>query len=203
MTAALATWITAFISAGGYVGIALLMALESACTPIPSELIMPFAGFLVSTGRFSLLGVTLAGALGCNLGSAAAYWVGAHGGRRFVARYGRYVFATLEDLDSAERFFARFGPIAVLIGRMLPVVRTFIALPAGIGHMKLLPFHLYTFAGSFIWCLGLAYIGERLGRAWDSNPTLQAAMHRLDVVFIAAILFGAAWFVWRRLRTRR
>jgi membrane protein DedA with SNARE-associated domain len=199
--ATLAGWITAIIAASGYGGVALLMALESACTPIPSEVIMPFAGYLVSTGRFNLWLVALAGALGCNLGSAAAYWVGAHGGRPFVARYGRYVLASVEDVDRAERFFARFGAIAMLIGRMLPLVRTFIALPAGIARMKLLPFHLYTFIGSFIWCLVLAYIGEQLGRAWETNPVLHSWMRRLDLFALAAFAFGLVWFIathWRR-----
>ena len=181
MTAWLAGWITAAISALGYGGIAFLMAIESACLPLPSELIMPFAGYLVSTGRFSLLPVTLVGAIGCNLGSVLAYWVGARGGRPLIARYGRYVFATTAHVDQAQRFFARHGAIAVLTGRLLPLVRTFIALPAGIARMQLVPFHLYTFAGSFVWCWALAYAGDRLGRAWNTNPSLHTAMRSLDV----------------------
>ena len=198
MTVWLAGWITGVISALGYGGIALLMAIESACLPLPSELIMPFAGYLVSTGRLRLLPVALAGALGCNLGSVVAYWVGAHKGRAFIARYGRYVLATTAHVDQAERFFARFGAVAVLIGRLLPLVRTFIALPAGIARTKLVPFHLYTFAGSFVWCWVLAYAGERLGRAWNTNPSLHAVMRWLDLAVVAAALIAASWFVFRQ-----
>jgi membrane protein DedA with SNARE-associated domain len=197
----LAGWITALIATGGYGGVAVLMALESACVPIPSELIMPFAGYLVSTGRFRLWLVALAGAVGCNLGSAAAYWVGARGGRALVARYGRYVLASVADLDRAERFFLRFGAVAMLIGRMLPLIRTFIALPAGMARMRKLPFHVYTFIGSFIWCLVLAAIGAQLGRAWDSSPALQGWMRRLDGVAVVLAAIALAWFItthWRR-----
>jgi membrane protein DedA with SNARE-associated domain len=196
----LAGWITALISAGGYGGVALLMALESACIPIPSELIMPFAGYLASTGRFNLWLVALAGALGCNLGSAAAYWAGARGGRPFVARYGRYMLVSVKDLDSAERFFDRFGAIAVLIGRVLPLIRTFIALPAGIARMRLLPFHAYTFIGSFIWCFALAAIGQQLGRAWNSSPVLHLWMRRLDLLVLAAVAIAMVWFIASHLR---
>ncbi len=203
MIATLAAWITAAISAGGYAGVAGLMALESACIPLPSEVIMPFAGYLVSTGRFSLWLVALAGAIGCNLGSTAAYLVGSTGGRRFVERWGRWVLLDRDDLARAERFFARFGTPAVLIGRLLPVVRTFIALPAGIGHMRQLPFQLYTFAGSFAWCLALAYVGEQLGRRWDTDPRMRAVMHNFDLLVAAVVLAAVAWFVWHKLRRLR
>ena len=200
--AAIAGLITGFIAATGYAGVALLMAIESACIPLPSEIIMPFAGYLVSTGRLSLIGVAVAGAIGCNLGSAVAYWVGARGGRAFIVRYGHWVLMSREDLDRAERFFARFGSIAVLIGRVLPVVRTFIALPAGIANMPLLRFHAYTFIGSLGWCYLLAWIGERLGAKWESDPRLGAILHRFDYAIVAAVVLAVAWFVWSRLRTR-
>lgn len=203
MIATLATWITATISTGGYAGVAALMALESACIPLPSEIIMPFAGYLASTGRFSLWGVALAGAVGCNIGSTAAYWVGSSGGRRFVDRWGRWVLLERDDLERAERFFARFGPPAVLVGRLLPVVRTFIALPAGMARMRLMPFQLYTFAGSFVWCYVLAYIGEELGKRWDSDPRLQALMHRFHLIVLAGVLAAIGWFAWHKLRRRR
>ncbi len=202
LIATAATWITAAISAGGYAGVAALMALELACIPLPSEVIMPFAGYLASTGRFSVLGVALAGAVGSNLGSTAAYWVGASGGRRFVDRWGRWVLLDRDDLDRAERFFARFGAPAVLIGRVLPVVRTFLALPAGMARMRQLPFQLYTFVGSLVWCYLLADIGERLGKRWDSDPRLRTAMHRYDLVVAAAVVAAIGWFVWHKLRRR-
>ena len=202
LIATAATWITAAISAGGYAGVAALMALELACIPLPSEVIMPFAGYLASTGRFSLLGVALAGAVGSNFGSTAAYWVGWWGGRRFVDRWGRWLLLDHDDLGRAERFFARFGAPAVLIGRVLPVVRTFLALPAGMARMRQWPFQLYTFVGSLAWCYLLAYIGERLGKRWDSDPRLRAAMHRYDLVVAAAVVAAIGWFVWYKLRRR-
>ena len=203
MVETLAAWITAAISAAGYAGIAALMALESACIPLPSEVIMPFAGYLASTGRFSLWGVAVAGAIGCNVGSTIAYRVGASGGRRFVQRWGHFVLLDLDDLARAEWFFARFGSPAVLIARLLPVVRTFIALPAGMARMRQAPFQIYTFVGSLPWCYALAYIGEQLGRRWDTDPRLRAAMHRFDLVVMALVLATLAWFVRHKLRGRR
>ncbi|TLU73591.1 DedA family protein [Lichenicoccus roseus] len=179
------------------------MALESACIPLPSEVIMPFAGYLTSTGRFSLLGVALAGAIGCNIGSTVAYWIGATGGRRFVDRYGGWVLLDHHDLDVAERFFARFGTPAVLIGRVLPVVRTFIALPAGMARMRQLPFQLYTFVGSFVWCYALAKVGDQLGRRWDSDPRLRAVMHQFQLVVLVVLLAAIGLFLWHKLRRRR
>jgi membrane protein DedA with SNARE-associated domain len=199
----LAAWITTAIAGAGYVGVAGLMAIESACIPLPSEIIMPFAGYLASTGRFSLWGVAIAGAIGCNIGSTVAYWVGIAGGRRFVERYGRYVLLDSHDLTMAERFFARFGSLAVLIARVLPVVRTFIALPAGMARMKQVPFQVYTFVGSLAWCYALALIGYKLGERWESDLQLRAILHRLDAVVLAAILVAVALFVWYKLRALR
>ena len=200
--AAVAGLITGFIAASGYGGVVLLMAIESACIPLPSEIIMPFAGYLVSTGQLSLPLVAVAGALGCNLGSAVAYWIGSRGGRALIARYGRWVLMSQTDMDGAERFFARFGSIAVLIGRLLPVIRTFIALPAGIARMELVRFHGYTFAGSLVWCYALAWVGEQLGARWESDPRLAAVLHRFDYAIAAIVVLAAAWFVWHRLRAR-
>jgi membrane protein DedA with SNARE-associated domain len=189
-------WITGVISHIGYTGVALLMAIESACIPLPSEIIMPFAGYLVYTERFRLFWVATAGAIGCNLGSAVAYWVGAYGGRPFVERFGKYVLLNRRDLDTATRFFERYGSITVLIGRLLPVVRTFIALPAGIAKMPQGRFHLYTFVGSWPWCLALAYVGARLGNAWNTDPRLKHILHRADLAILAVIAAGIVWFFW-------
>lgn len=202
MVAILAGWIVAAISATGYSAIAMLMAAESACIPLPSEVIMPFAGFLVSTGRFDLWLVALAGALGCNIGSTVAYAVGAVGGRPFLDRWGSRLLLDRHDLEQAERFFRRFGPAAVLIARVLPVVRTFIALPAGVARMPQLPFQIYTFIGSFAWCLGLAFVGQQLGARWNSDPWLAGVLHKADAVIGLAVLAGIAWFVWRRMHRR-
>src|SRR5215471_18178473 len=154
--ATLASFVIAVISKTGLLGVIILMGIESACIPLPSEIIMPFAGYLVYTGRFSLLWAATAGAIGCNLGSVIAYEIGCYGGRPLVERYGSHIFLGKHELEMAERFFQRFGAAAVFFGRLLPVIRTFIALPAGIARMPRLRFHLYTFAGSWPWCFGLA-----------------------------------------------
>ena len=194
--------IVATISGGGYLGIVGLMAIESACIPLPSEIIMPFAGYLVSTGRFDLALVATAGAIGCNLGSAVAYEIGARGGQRMIERWEAWVLLDRDELDWMQRYFTRFGGITVLICRMLPVVRTFIALPAGIARMPRLRFHIYTFAGSWPWCFGLAFVGMRLGERWDSDPQLRTVMHQLDGLVVGALLIGIGLFVWHRWRHR-
>jgi membrane protein DedA with SNARE-associated domain len=201
----LATWIIATISAIGYAGIALLMAIESACIPLPSEIIMPFSGYLVSTGRFDLLLVATAGAIGCNIGSTIAYAVGYYGGRPLVEKWGSYILVSRRDLERVDRFFARFGSITVFVSRLLPVVRTFIALPAGIARMPQGKFQLYTFIGSWPWCFGLAFAGAKLGDRWNSDPELRDLFHRFDALIIGALLVLIVWYVvrhWRhRLRT--
>jgi membrane protein DedA with SNARE-associated domain len=199
-SAAVAGFIIATISAGGYLGIVALMAIESACIPIPSEIIMPFSGYLVSTGRFDLVLVATAGAAGCNIGSSIAYAVGRYSGRPFIERWGSYILISRRDLGVADRFFARYGGIAVLVGRLLPVVRTFISLPAGIARLPLLKFHIYTFIGSWPWCFALAYIGFKLGQHWSTDPRLHAVMQRFNLLVLAAIILGLCWYVWRHFR---
>jgi len=199
LIAYLATFTIGVISAMSYWGVALLMAIESACIPLPSEIIMPFAGYLVSLGEMSLFWAATAGAIGCNLGSIVAYEVGKRGGRPFVARFGKYVLVTCDDLDRAERFFDRWGSLTVLICRLLPVVRTFIAFPAGVARMPLFRFHLYTFVGSWPWCWVLAWVGMKLGEQWNSDPRLKAAFHSLDIIIVGAVLAGGAWFVWHKI----
>ncbi len=197
---ALAAFVIAVISWGGYLGIALLMAIESACVPLPSELIMPFAGYLVSTGRFDLFLAATAGALGCNLGSIVAYEVGKRGGRPVAERWGKYLLIGADELDAADRFFARWGNLAVLVGRLLPVIRTFIAFPAGVARMPLVPFHLYTFIGSWPFCLALAWVGMKLGDQWNSDPRLKAAFHQADLAIGLVLVALGALYVWHRVR---
>ncbi len=199
----LAAIITGVIASGGYPGLALLMAVESACVPLPSEIIMPFAGYLVSTGRFTLLAAATAGALGCNLGSIVGYEIGKRGGRPLAERWGRWLLIGPDELDRADRFFARYGAAAVLIGRLLPVIRSFIAFPAGVARMRLLPFHVYTFLGSWPWCFALAWVGMTLGDRWNSDPRLKAWFHRADALIAVALVLGVAWFVWHRVRSVR
>src|SRR3990172_9362438 len=163
-----AQWIISVISSLGYGGIILTMAIESACMPLPSEIIMPFSGYLVTTGRFSLFWTGIAGAVGCVIGSVLAYWVGVWGGRPFLEKYGKYILISHRDLDNADRFFKKYGDLSIFISRLLPVVRTFISLPAGIAKMNFSKFVIYTFLGSFPWCLGLSWIGFKLGENWES-----------------------------------
>ncbi len=195
-----AGFIIATISALGYGGIVLLMAIESACIPLPSEIIMPFSGYLVYRGEMALWLVALAGAVGCVLGSLVAYWVGAWGGRPLVEKYGRYILVSHHDLDMADRWFDRRGDIIILIGRLLPLVRTFIAFPAGVARMSMAKFILYTFIGSYIWCWALAWVGLRLGEHWD---TLGPWFHRFDTVIVVLVALGFIWYVWRHLRNLR
>lgn len=208
--AALAGFIIAVISKAGYFGLVLLMGIESACIPLPSEIIMPFAGYLVYAGHsdpvthltFTLFFVATAGAIGCNVGSVVAYEIGHYGGRPLIERYGSYIFMGRHELDLAERFFARFGAVAVLIGRLLPVIRTFIALPAGVAKMPRLRFHVFTFIGSWPWCFVLAWIGMKLGERWDKDPRLKQWFHRLDAVIILLLAAGIAWFIWSHWKGR-
>jgi len=201
--ASLADWIVALISGMGYLGVVILMAIESACIPVPSEVIMPFAGYLVSTGEFSLLGAATMGAVGCNIGSTVAYFVAAKGGRKVIERWGAYVLIRLVELDRTERFFARYGAIAVFIGRLLPVVRTFIAFPAGLARMPMVKFQIYTFLGSWPWCFALTYMGFVLGQRWHSDPTFRRLFHQFDAVIAGTLLVGLAWFLWSRWRESR
>ena len=184
----------------GYLGLVMLMAIESACIPLPSEVIMPFAGTLVLAGKMNLWLAALAGAIGCNVGSVIAYEIGAKWGRAGIERYGKYVLMSKHELDIADRWFAKRGEATVFIARLLPVIRTFIALPAGIARMPRLKFHIYTFIGSFPWCLGLAYAGVKLGEHWES--TLKPLFHKADAVLAVLIVLGIVWFVRGRLRRR-
>lgn len=199
----LSGFIIAVISQLGYFGVVLLMAIESACIPLPSEVIMPFSGYLVYAGRFNIWLVALAGAVGCVVGSLVAYWVGMYGGRPLIEKYGRYILLSNHDLDLADRWFARYGEIIVFGSRLLPVIRTFIAFPAGVARMNLTRFVVYTFLGSFPWCLGLAYVGQLLGEQWDKNEALKSWFHRFDfVIGIIGLLF-VAWWIWRHIKNSR
>ena len=199
----LVQFVTHVIDAGGYAGIVALMAINSACIPLPSELIMPFSGYLVYMGRFNLFWAATAGALGCNLGSLVAYWIGAKGGRPLVERYGKWVLMSHHDLDRMTWFFEKYGSIAVLLARMMPMVQTFIAFPAGIARMPRLRFHIYTTLGSFTWYLCLAYAGMKLGEKWHTDPRFYEWFHRFHLVVEVALLAGIVWFVWSHVTRGR
>lgn len=196
-------FVTHVIDLGGYAGIVALMGIESACVPLPSEVIMPFAGYLIYLGHFNLFWVATMGALGCNLGSVVAYSVGAWGGRPLVERYGKWVLMNRRDLDLMTAFFNKYGSITVLLARLLPVVQTFIAFPAGIARMPRLRFHIYTTVGSWSWYFCLAYVGMKLGEKWHTDPRFYQAFHRFHLVVEIALLLGLAWFVWSHLKRGR
>lgn len=193
-------FIVAAISAGGYGGIVLLMAIESACIPLPSEIIMPFAGYLVYRGELGLIGVSVAGALGCVVGSCVAYAVGRRGGRMAIERWGRWVLLSPNELALADRWFARWGRLTVFWARLLPIVRTFIALPAGVARMEPWPFVWLTFAGSLPWCFGLAYLGVVFAENWNQ---VRDRLHGFDVVVAAGVGAGLAVALWHRVRAFR
>jgi membrane protein DedA with SNARE-associated domain len=201
--ALLVEFVTHVIDVGGYAGIAGLLALNSAGIPLPSELIMPFSGYLVYLGRFNLSLVAIAGAVGCNVGSAIAYWIGTKGGRPLVERYGKWVLMSHHDLERMTGFFDQYGSITILIGRMLPVVQTFVAFPAGIARMPRLRFHIYTTVGSLCWYFCLASIGRKLGEQWDTDPRFHEWFHRFHLVVEIALLVGVVWFVWSHVRRSR
>jgi membrane protein DedA with SNARE-associated domain len=204
LIALLSEWIKNVISAGGYKGILALLALNSSGIPIPSEVILPFSGYLVHLGRFNLILVAISGAIGCNIGSALAYWIGAKGGRPLVERYGKWVLMSNHDLDRMSGFFNRYGSITILIGRMLPIVQTYVAFPAGIARMSRLRFHIYTTVGSLIWYFCLAWVGMKLGAAWDTDPRMHEWFHRFHLIVVVALAAGVVWFVWSHvIRARR
>lgn len=195
-------WVTTSIAHLGYYGIVIMMGIESACIPLPSEIIMPYGGFLVATEphRFSLLGMAIAGALGCVWGSAVAYWAGKYGGRPFIERYGKYILIRHKDLDKADRFFDKYGDWAIFISRILPVVRTFISFPAGMSKMRFGRFLIYTFVGSLPWCFALAYVGKRLGDNWDS---IKQYFHGADVIILAVFAVLIGLYVYHHIHSDR
>lgn len=196
----LAKFIIDTISSSGYLGIVILMGIESACIPLPSEIIMPFSGYLVFRGDFELFRTGLAGAFGCVVGSVPAYYLGLYGGRPLVEKYGKYVLISHRDLDLADRWFERYGDWAIFFSRLLPVVRTFISFPAGVARMNFTRFVTYTLIGSFPWCLGLTYIGMKLGENWD---TLGVYFHEFDIVIGILIAMGILYYVWHHLKGRK
>mgnify|MGYP000200367422 FL=1 len=196
--------ITQVYGAIGWPGVVFLMAVESAAIPFPSELIMPLAGWLLiqakgGSGWWVLL-AGFYGGIGNLLGSWVAYWISMKGGRPLLLKYGKYVLMSKDEVDKAEIWFKKYGEWAVFIGRLLPVVRTFISIPAGLARMNLWRFSLYTFAGSFIWSLGLAYGGFLLGENWED---LRAVMRPFDIPILLILAAGAIWLLVHRIKSIR
>ncbi|MSU75408.1 MAG: DedA family protein [Candidatus Magasanikbacteria bacterium] len=184
----------------GYAGIFLLMLVESCGVPMPSEVIMPFSGFLVYKGQLALWVVIIVGTLGNLVGSLLAYWIGYRGGRPLIEKYGKYILISKHDLDLADRWFSKYGQFTVFFGRLLPVVRTYISFPAGIAKMDLKKFSLYTFLGAFLWSWLFAWLGIKMGANWEQ---IRATLHNFDLAIAIGILVLIALYVWRHIRNRK
>ncbi len=208
LTDTLTTLITNLYVTTGLVGILLAMAIESCCIPLPSEIVMPLAGVMIASGKIlqgmnsgvSLVLVALAGSVGCLIGSMVAYGIGYSGGRPLLLKYGRYVLISQHDADRADHFFQKWGSATTFFSRLLPVVRTYISLPAGISKMPFVKFATYTFLGSLPWCLVLAYAGYQLGNHLN---TLGPIFHGLDAVIVLVVVVLAVLYVWRHIRNDR
>lgn len=196
----LANFVVSAIGLLGYSGVFLLMLLESCGIPIPSEVIMPFSGFLVAQGKMTLLAIVLIGTLGNLAGSLLAYYIGLKGGRPLIEKYGKYILISHHDLDLADRFFTRYGQLAVFFGRLLPVVRTFISFPAGIAKMNLKKFALFTFMGALPWCTLFGYLGVRLGEHWEY---IRLKLHQFDLLMAFLVVAAVVWYIYRHLKHRR
>jgi len=204
MIAEILSWLSSFaidiISSTGYFGVFILMALESACIPIPSEIIMPFSGYLVFTGKFSFWLVILWGTVGNLIGSIIAYFAGYYGGRPFIEKYGKYILIDKADLDKAQKFFGKYGNLSIFSSRLLPVVRTFISLPAGISKMPFWKFCFFTFFGSLPWALLLTYIGVFFGENWG---VLEKYFRKLDWLILFLIILVGTWWAWTKFKNLR
>ena len=192
-------------AAVGYIGVMIAMAIESAMIPLPSELILPFAGFMVSDpsqiepltgGPWSFWIVVVVATIGNTLGSLVAYAIGAWGGRPFLERYGRYMLIREHEIEAADHFFARYGSATVFIGRLLPIVRTFISFPAGVTRMPIGKFVLYSTAGALIWSTILVWAGMQLGANWAQIRDL---LKPFDTVILVAVILLFAGLLWWRL----
>jgi len=193
----LAGFITSVISQIGYIGVFFLMVLESALIPIPSEVIMPFSGFLVATGQFDIFYVLVAGTVGNLVGSVIAYYIGTHVGRNLVLRYGKYVLIDEKHLDLADRWFQKFGDKIIFVSRNLPAVRTYISLPAGITKMNIFKFSIYTLIGSIPWNFALLYAGVLLGKNWE---TILEYTTILDVIVVIGVVAFIVWWLRKRIK---
>ncbi|MEC9290149.1 MAG: DedA family protein [Chloroflexota bacterium] len=196
--------ITNVYDAMGWPGVVFLMGVESAAIPFPSELIMPLSGWLLIEAKgdsaWMVLLAGFYGALGNLLGSWVAYWISYKAGRTLLEKYGRYVLITQHEVDRAEEWFRKYGELAVFASRMLPVVRTFISVPAGIARMNFWRFSFYTFVGSYPWSLGLAYGGFKLGENWED---MRQVMRPFDFPIAGIIAVAVAWFIYHRIKTIR
>lgn len=195
LTEFLVTYITAFIDAGGYFSITVLMVLESMVAPVPSEAVMPFAGFLISTGKMNFWYAIFFSTLGSIIGSGISYYMGKYGGRLAVEKYGKYLLLNKHHLDITEKFFNKYGEKAIFFSRFIPVVRHFISIPAGVGKMKIGKFALYTIVGAGMWNAFLTYVGVKLGSNWQ---ILEHYTKYGDMLIVILILFAIGYFIYKR-----
>ncbi len=196
----LAEYIVAVISAGGYMGVFILMALESMIAPVPSEVVMPFAGYLASQGRFDFWLALFASSLGSIAGSLSSYYMGFYGGRPLVIKFGRYFLLDEEHLEWTEKWFTKQGSKTILISRFIPVVRHLISIPAGIARMSMGRFLVYTFIGATSWNLVLLYAGFKLGSHWDK---IHQYSKELDIIFFVGVILFLVYFVWKHHKKRK
>ena len=193
-------YITLGMSTGGYFGLFMLMALESMIAPVPSEVVMPFAGYLVLQGRFNFWIAALISGLGSVFGSLVSYYMGAYLGRPFVLKFGKYLLLEEEHLEWTEKWFKRQGEKTIFISRFVPVVRHLISIPAGIAKMSMQKFLVYTFAGATVWNLILLYAGFKLGEHWDK---IHEFSKELDIIFVIAVMMFFVYFVWKHHKKRK
>jgi len=191
----LVTTVTSYIASLGYWGVGIMMAIESCNIPLPSEIILPFGGYLVSTGRLKFFPTALAGAVGGTVGSIISYYIGLFGGRPLLLRYGKYIGLTTGILHKAEGWLARYGDATVFFSRLLPGIRTFISLPVGAARVSMIHFIVYTFLGSLIWALLLTYCGYLLGENWEM---IRSWFQRVDIALLGVIILLLGWFFWKK-----
>jgi membrane protein DedA with SNARE-associated domain len=196
----LANFVVHTIGIMGYPGIFLLMLVESCGILMPSEVIMPFSGFLVADGRMTLWAITAAGTIGNLIGSLLAYWIAYKGGRPLIEKYGKYILISKHDLDLADRWFSKYGDWTVFFGRLLPVVRTYISFPAGIAKMDVKKFALYTTLGALPWTLLFGWLGVKMGANWEA---IRTKLHSFDMAMLILVIIFIVWYIWRHIRNNK
>lgn len=199
ITEFLAQYITAFIDKTGYISVFVLMVMESMIFPVPSEAVMPFAGFLIAESKFTFTLVIAVSTLGSIVGSLLSYWIGLHGGQPFIERYGRFFLLDRNDLVATERFFKKYGDATIFISRFIPVVRHLISLPAGMGRMNLVRFSIYTIIGAGLWNAFLTACGFYLRKNWE---VVMQYSRIVDIAVLVILVIGVAIFIKKHISRR-